>query len=276
MAASLPYAWYKLPSVPAQHALTNDEALVLAGFRQVGRTIRKTFKHFRRSLFPFMVALTMGEAFAFSLTTIAPVYLASYLGFDATQIGIFFIIAQVGLIAGSQLSVVWLKFTDPKVSWWTSMLGLSLLAIIGAFALNRNTGYGTYVWGLSTGVFLGWHYCSQRTTFSLCLPKGQDAEMSGFFQYCSIILSWLPPLLFSTLVQTNIGENYALAALSLFGFVTVVLLWFMPSWQNMISDVSKFDETNLHGEGAGENEGANPNEKTITSSLVRLSPEIEV
>lgn len=181
LALTLTMAWRKLPSVPPQHDLADGDTIASAGFRQVARTIRKMFRDFRKSLFPFMLAVTIGEAFAYSLTTISAIYLASFLGFNTTQVGLFFIIAQVGLLIGAQVGVVAGRFLNPKRSWAVSMFSLSMLAIIGAFALTRDTGFETYAWGFVMGIFLGWHYCMMRTMFTLCLPKGQDAELTGEF-----------------------------------------------------------------------------------------------
>lgn len=55
----------------------------------------------------------------------------------------------------------------------------------------------------------------------MCLPRGQEAELAGFFVYCTQILGWLPPLLFSILVENDVAQKYGVV-ISAFGFVTAI------------------------------------------------------
>ena len=77
--------------------------------------------------------------------------------------------------------------------------------------------------------------------FSLCLPKGQDSELAGFFVYSSQILVWLPPLIFSALVNSGIDQNWGVVAVAVFGLIAVAVLSLMPSWSEVLADVSKLD-----------------------------------
>mmetsp|Transcript_9737 Transcript_9737/g.17775 ORF Transcript_9737/g.17775 Transcript_9737/m.17775 type:complete len:136 (+) Transcript_9737:754-1161(+) len=75
--------------------------------------------------------------------------------------------------------------------------------------------------------------------FSMCLPKGQEAELAGFFVYCTQILSWLPPLLFTILVENDISQKYGVIATS-FGFlVGAVLLSCTGSWTEIVEEADR-------------------------------------
>ena len=45
-------------------------------------------------------------------------------------------------------------------------------------------------WGISFGLY----YPLLHLVFTLIAPKGQEAELGGFFIYCTIVLSWVLPL----------------------------------------------------------------------------------
>ena len=87
--------------------------------------------------------------------------------------------------------------------------------------------------GFLIGMLLGWHYPTEKLIYSLCLPPGQDAEFTGFFVYCTLILQWLPPLIFSGLIQNGISQSYGVLAVAMFGLVAVILISLLPPWDQM-------------------------------------------
>lgn len=50
-------------------------------------------------------------------------------------------------------------------------------------------------------------YPTENLFFSCVLPKGSEAEIAGFRVISSMILSWLPPLLFSLMVSNGIDPK---------------------------------------------------------------------
>jgi hypothetical protein len=75
----------------------------------------------------------------------------------------------------------------------------------------------------------------------MCLPKGQDSELSGFFVYCTQILGWLPPLIFSGLVQIGASQSIGVVAVAGFGVTAVIIISMLPSWPEVLADVAKYD-----------------------------------
>jgi UMF1 family MFS transporter len=180
-----------------------------------------------------LIPLKAANAF----TTVAVVYLTDSLGMDATQIIIFFLITLVGAIPGTKLATLVTKNTNPKRSWQLSMVTLFLAALIGSLALDgvRNNNYA-YSWGAVLGVLLGWFYPTENLFFSMCLPKGQEAELAGFFVYCTQILAWLPPLLFTILVENNVHQKYGVIMTSSFFLVAAALLRFAAPWDEIVAE----------------------------------------
>jgi hypothetical protein len=70
----------------------------------------------------------------------------------------------------------------------------------------------------------------------MLLPKGQEAELSGFFVYCTQILGWLPPLIFSVLVQSNIDQKYGILAVQAF-FAVAIAFVSMIRWADAVEQV---------------------------------------
>lgn len=76
----------------------------------------------------------------------------------------------------------------------------------------------------------------------MCLPKGQEAELAGFFVYCTQILGWLPPLLFSILNEQGVPQKYGVL-IACFGFaVSILLLSCTASWPEIVAEA----ECNAH------------------------------
>lgn len=81
--------------------------------------------------------------------------------------------------------------------------------VIGAFTLGSAPHkYLSLIWGFFIGAILGWFYPLENLFFSCILPKGQEAEIAGFRVYCSFLLSWLPPLIFSVIVDQGYDAKW--------------------------------------------------------------------
>jgi hypothetical protein len=79
----------------------------------------------------------------------------------------------------------------------------------------------------------------------MCLPKGQEAELAGFFVYCTQILGWLPPLLFTLLVQNDISQKYGVVVSS-FGFaVAIIFLSCTGTWSEIVEEAQRNQSVNL-------------------------------
>lgn len=235
---SFGWAWKKFPSAPPQRILPANKSLWRAGFEQVWTTTKSLYRDYRRSVFAFMCSVVAGEAFAYSLTTLSVVYLADALGLTSTEVLVFFLIAELGMVVGPTAGLMVSRWLDLKRSWLINQSCLVLACLIGSLALQRRVLGPIYVWGLVVGFFVGWHYTMQRAMFSNILPKGQDSELSGFFVYCQTILSWLPPLIYSALVQAKVPQRFALLSLCFFGLGAITILGLMPSWEALMQDVA--------------------------------------
>jgi MFS-type transporter involved in bile tolerance (Atg22 family) len=73
----------------------------------------------------------------------------------------------------------------------------------------------------------------------VCLPKDQEAELAGFFVYCTQILSWLPPLIFTVIVEADISQKWGVISISLFFIGGIGLLSCTAPWDEIVAEANK-------------------------------------
>lgn len=67
------------------------------------------------------------------------------------------------------------------------------------------------------------------------MPKGQEAELAGFYLYCTQILGWLPPLVFTFFNENpNIDISWGGVQLNIWIFLSLVCYQFLPSWSKCL------------------------------------------
>lgn len=171
-----------------------------------------------------------------ALTTVSVVYLSSEVGLNATDISLFFFVVLVGTLPGSFFAKMISKRINPNTSWQLSMVTLFFVMVIGAFTLgDAPHKYLSLIWGFFVGLVLGWFYPTENLFFSCILPKGQEAEIAGFRMYCAMILSWLPPLVFSILIENGVDAKWGMTFMASFILVAASLLRFgAGTWEEIL------------------------------------------
>lgn len=110
--------------------------------------------------------------------------------------------------------------------------------LVGALTLNRdNSQPYVYLWGFCTNLGLGWYYQTEYLYMSMVTPKDQETEFAGLFNYCRLILVWLPPLLFSLLVEAGVSQAIGVVATISFFLVAIGLLSLSAPWPEFLQEV---------------------------------------
>merc|ERR1712154_349276 len=98
-----------------------------------------------------------------------------------------------------------------------------------------------YIFAILWGIGLGWFYATETLFFSMILPKGQEAEFTGFYVNCTMILVWLPPLVFSIMNEAGINMRWGLASFDIFFIIAIGLLCMVSPWNEVLEEVQKND-----------------------------------
>jgi|AntRauTorckE5430_2_1112549.scaffolds.fasta_scaffold03656_4 MFS-type transporter involved in bile tolerance (Atg22 family) len=223
----------------ARRKLSSKESLFGTGCRQVFRTASGISRHYGPSLGWFLLAVTFSEAAANAFILVAVTYLKEVMGFGSSEIGILFFIVIIAFIPGSYLGK-WLTVVTacPKTTMKLQLVTFILVNFAGfSFLTKPERANLAYLFGALWGVLLGWFYPTEALIFSMIVPQGQESELAGFFLYCSQILGWLPPLVFTLMNEKGIALKYGGAHLNIYLFVALMCYHFMLPWDQCLEAV---------------------------------------
>ncbi|KAG7363884.1 vacuole effluxer Atg22 like protein [Nitzschia inconspicua] len=233
-----PWGWKCLPARPARHDLKDGQWLITAGFVQNWKTAKAIWTKHRKGLKWYFLALIFAEASVSTITNVSIIYLTDVVKLSITQIGILFLLALLGSIPGSMLGSIITHKTNPNTSWKLSLIFFMITSVIGAFSFDdmKAPKELSYIWGTSLGILLGWFISTESLFFSMCLPRGQEAEMAGFFVFCTQILTWVPALIFTVLVQSNVQQKYGIISTSLGFLIALLFLSCTGTWDEILAE----------------------------------------
>jgi len=108
------------------------------------------------------------------------------------------------------------------------IISLNILAtiIVIMFVNSPETAGGVWIVAALYGVGIGATYPMQRTFYMLIIPSGQETEMMGLLQFCSIVLGWAPSTIFTAMNEHF--NDLRLAMFSVLGFHALGLLLLLP------------------------------------------------
>eukprot|EP00580_Thalassiosira_gravida_P006576 CAMPEP_0201633962 /NCGR_PEP_ID=MMETSP0493-20130528/7077_1 /ASSEMBLY_ACC=CAM_ASM_000838 /TAXON_ID=420259 /ORGANISM="Thalassiosira gravida, Strain GMp14c1" /LENGTH=531 /DNA_ID=CAMNT_0048105745 /DNA_START=119 /DNA_END=1714 /DNA_ORIENTATION=+ len=227
--------WNKMPSVPALHPRPSGKSLARIGFGQNWKTVVGIHRHYKSGLRWFFLCVVFAEAGANAFTVVAVTFMVEVLEMTGTQVGIVFLVTLISTIPGSKLGQLIAQKTNPITSWKINLIVFSAVTVAGSFILTgpeRQT--ICYVFGVSWGVLLGWFYPLENVIFTMSVPRGQEAELSGFYTYCRSILTWLPPLVFTVMNESGLHMKWGMLSLVIFLVIGLVLLQLMAPWEDVL------------------------------------------
>jgi MFS-type transporter involved in bile tolerance (Atg22 family) len=85
----------------------------------------------------------------------------------------------------------------------------------------------TYLFAILWGIGLGWLHPQHIAVYGALIPSGQEAELMGVFLFCTYVIGWLPPLVFSALNEGGISMAMGLASLAFFFLIAIIFLVLM-------------------------------------------------
>jgi len=236
--------WRYMPTVPAKRVLPENESVLKMGFVQIwntGKNINKNYKGLRC----FLLSNMFGDSGFTATPVIAVSYMLDQMKMTGSEIGIMFIICLLATIPGAHFGSYFSVKMDPPTSLKAASIVFIIVTNIGTIFLNPERSYISYILGFLWGAVVGWYFATQHLFFSMCMPKGQETEIAGFFIYSSRIISWLPTLAYTLVNESGVDQKWGLMGVNVFVFISFIFLFFLSPWDTVLaevqSDVTKTD-----------------------------------
>jgi len=249
-------AWKFFTTKEAGRRIPNDETIIWSGFKQVVQTTSSISKHYGPSLGWFLLAVVFAEAAANTFILVAVTYLKEIMGFSGNAIGILFFVVILSSIPGSLFGAFVTKKSCPKTSMKLQLVTFSLVNFAGFLSLTGPEQEKlAFFYGMLWGVLLGWFYPTESLIFSMIIPQGQEAELAGFFLYCTQIIGWLPPLVFTLMNERGVPLKWGGIHLNSYLFIAFLCYHFMLPWDDCVAAVQVSDDVDNSFEYMSQNNG---------------------
>lgn len=237
-------------------AATTSTNVWLEGLRQNFRTVKRILGEFH-ALKWFFIAGALGDAALNALAVVSLSFFVDRLAFTPFENGIssvVFLMASIpgGLWGGSLRSLQDLRFCDgtvgininPKQS---VMAAMTVFAVVvgcaAAFLHSPSQRLVPYLCVAGWGFSLGWMYTSVRVLVAAILPStGQVTELMGFYVFSSLVLAWVPTVLFTILNEAGFSVRLCLALLMVEFFLTVWAYYMMGSYEDAVAFANRMVE----------------------------------
>ncbi|GAA3813656.1 MFS transporter [Cellulomonas soli] len=206
--------WFALFATPVRLALPDSPASttarpgVVASYRTLARDVAGLWRGSRSTLLFLLASAVYRDGLA-GVFTFGAVIASGTFGFDASQVVLFAIAANV--VAG--LSTVLAGFLDdrvgPKAVIVASLVGL-LVTGLALFALH-DAGQGAFwVGGLALCAFVGPAQSSSRSQLARLAPAGRTSELFGLYATTGRAASFMAPLAFSVAVTVSGSQHWGI------------------------------------------------------------------
>jgi MFS-type transporter involved in bile tolerance (Atg22 family) len=226
-------SWHFLGKRGPARAVPNGENLATAGFNQMFRTGMGLVQHYKRSVFLFFIGSCFTNAGIEGLLLIIVTYLKVSLLLESIQIAIILVISLVASIPGC-ICAHWLasKFTPIAALKFTIII--AIISNICVFEwLNEHMFLEACISAIGWGFVFGMYHPLLHLVYSMIVPKGQEAELGGFFIYSTVVLSWVLPL-GATILNEYSNLKWSGALFSGCMFIGLLFISFMLPWSDCI------------------------------------------
>ena len=87
---------------------------------------------------------------------------------------------------------------------------------------------------IPTRTGIGWKYTAERCLVCQIIPKGQDAELMGYYLFAGQILLWLPLLIFTVLNEKGVNMRIGIASVGGFFVAALVAYIYVGSYKEAV------------------------------------------
>jgi UMF1 family MFS transporter len=214
-----------LPSTTSAASTAGAEPVLLAGFRQLRRTLAELRRY--RLTVAFLIAFLVYNDGIQTVTTVAAQYGDKELRLDDTVLLSAILLVQFVAFGGA----IWLGRLAERFGAKRVVLGslvVWLLLVLAAYFVRAGVAWQFYLLAIGIAVVLGGSQALSRSMFSRLIPPGCEAEYFGFYEISDSGTSWLGPLIFGLAYQLSGSYRSALVSLVAFFVLGFVLLLRVP------------------------------------------------
>ena len=196
-----------------------------------------------------------------SFSTISVTFLAE-LGFTGAETGYIFIVVLLSTIPGTFFAAfMTAKLKSPLTSMKICLVVFMGINFAAFLLLTKDNKMLAYPSGVAWGFMLGWFYPTELNMYSTMMPAGQEAELAGFYLYCTQLLGFLPPLIFAIINENpNIRIGFGGVQLNSYLFAGLICYLFLPPWETCVDIFT--EENKMLNE---ENESKRSDEKFLVA-----------
>jgi UMF1 family MFS transporter len=224
LVTALLFGLFALPSVVylPQDRLGSDSlaGLVRAGFVQTRATLRRILA--LPALRRFLLAYLCYEDGVNTVVFFSSVFAGHTLGFTTTEVILLYLIVQLSALGGAW---AWARPTDTRGPKFVVVCTLVewCLVVVAAFFVQTKAQF--FVVAILAGTGLGAVQAASRAFMAGLIPRGQEAELFGFYSLCGKTAAIVGPQVFGiTSWATGGNQRAALLAIGLFFLAGLVLV----------------------------------------------------
>lgn len=199
------------------------EHYLVAGFRQLGRTLRKARRYPQTWL--FLLAYLLYNDGIQTVIALAAQFGQEELHLPMATLTTAILMVQFVAFFGSHLFNGLAKAVGARRAVMVSLV-IWTGVVIHAYAYLRTAGQ-FYALCAVIAVVLGGSQALSRSLYSLLIPKGEEAEYFALYEAGERGTSWIGPLLFGLALQVTGSYRVAVLSLIVFFAAGLVLLGFV-------------------------------------------------
>lgn len=234
--------FYYFTKKEAKAKLPEGSNLCGAGFTQVFRTAKGLYQHYPKTIGNFFLGCVFSEAAINSFSAVSVTYINEVLKFDTMKTTILFLIILLSTLPGSYFANWLSNKTSVMLSFKIQIVSFIIVNFAAFLILtDPSKTIEAYICGVFWGFHLGWYYPLEKLIYSVIIPEGQESELAGFFLYCTQILAFLPPLVFTIMNEAGVNLKWAGIHLNAYLFVGLVFFQIMLPWDECL-EAAKVNE----------------------------------
>ncbi|HSP86853.1 MAG TPA: MFS transporter [Ignavibacteriaceae bacterium] len=151
-------------------------------------------------------------------------YASTTLGFNETELLIFFIIVQTTAIAGSILLGILADSIGQKKTILITLI-VWLITVLLAYLVQDKNGF--YIVGLIAGVAMGSSQSTSRSMMSKLTPPERKTEFFGFYSFFGKSSAVLGPLVFGLVSFLSGDQRLAIISIGFFFLIGLMILTYV-------------------------------------------------